>query len=55
MVEASIDGKMVTSQTVKMGKGFVGFGMGGFYPGVFDDFSMTATGDIILVIVHHIS
>ncbi len=46
MVEASIDGKMVTSQTVKTGGGFVGFGMGGFYPGVFDDFSVVAAGEI---------
>lgn len=41
-VEASIDGKMVTSQTVSQGKGFVGFGVGGFYPALFDDFSVMA-------------
>ena len=41
-VQASIEGTMVTTQTVNPGKGFVGFGVGGFYPALFDDFSVTA-------------
>lgn len=43
-VTASINGQIVTTVAVKAGKGFVGFGVGGFYPALFDDFSfMTGT------------
>ena len=41
-VQASIDGKMVTTQTITQGAGFVGFGVGGFYAALFDDFSVMA-------------
>ena len=41
-MQASIDGKMVTTQTVTQGAGFVGFGVGGFYAALFDDFSVMA-------------
>ena len=41
-VQAFIDGKMVTTQTVTQGAGFVGFGVGGFYAALFDDFSVMA-------------
>ncbi len=42
-MKASIDGHVVLSdQPVAESKGFVGFGVGGFYPAVFDDFSVTA-------------
>ena len=42
-MEASIDHfVVVTDLSVDESEGFVGFGVGGFYPVVFDDFSMTA-------------
>lgn len=41
-VKASIDGKTISMVNIQPQKGFVGFGTGGFYPVVFDDFSVVA-------------
>ena len=39
---ASINGATVSTVSIQPQKGFVGFGTGGFYPVVFDDFSVMA-------------
>ena len=40
--EATINGVIVSTVDIKPQQGFVGFGTGGFYPVVFDDFSVMA-------------